>query len=344
MNSIARFEPAMAVLSIATAVLMAGAISPPPRTQPAGKGKMPRLIALSTVPLALGAYAPAVQMAGKLSDPHAVLLQCSTYLVAVASVGTVRMAAESSISVTPATWRAGIELGLWISFAAILEILGLQRTTAARAGFLVRLSTVIVPLADAVLRQVWPSRLVGTAVGCSLIGVVLMVFSPEAVGSTFAGSTLLGDGLMALAALFYSGHIVRLSMLAPKFEPWSLATAKSLTQLTCCAVPLALLAATRGAASALLPMPTGLWKIALFTGTVTCAFPMWAQGFGQQVVRASHVSLIYAMAPVWNAIIARLLLGQHLRPRAFAGALFVCVGMVISIIATASDSDDISAI
>ena len=329
----------MAVLSITTAVLMVGAISPPPRTQPVGNGKLPRLLALSTVPVALGAYAPAVQMAGKLSDPHAVLLQCSTYLVAVASVGTIRMARERSNRVPPATWRAGIELGLWISFAALLEILGLQRTTAARAGFLVRLSTVIVPVADAVLRRAWPSQLVGAAVGCSLIGVVLMVCSPETVGSTFAGSTLLGDGLMALAAVFYSGHIVRLSMLAPTSEAWPLATAKSLTQLTCCAVPLALLASTRGAASALLPMPTGLWRIALFTGTVTCAFPMWAQGFGQQVFRASHVSLIYAMAPVWNAIIARLLLGQRLRPRAFAGACFVCVAMVMSIVATASDTD-----
>ena len=194
------------------------------------RGKVPRLLALSVVPISFGAYAPAVQLVGALSDPQAILLQCGTYAVAAAAFGALRLLRDGDARVGLRTWRAGIELGSLVSLAATLEILGLQRTSAARAGFIVRLSTVIVPVVEAARRRQWPSTGVSMAVGCSLVGLVLMVISPGAAQSAH-GAGLLGDGLMALAALLYSWHIMRLSDLAPRSDAWKLATAKAATQL-----------------------------------------------------------------------------------------------------------------
>jgi len=78
--------------------------SPPkPSAGPPNPSKMPRLLTLSTVPIAPGAYAPAVQLAGKLSDSHALLLQFSTYVVAATAVGAIRVARERSLHVDDTT-------------------------------------------------------------------------------------------------------------------------------------------------------------------------------------------------------------------------------------------------
>lgn len=357
-----------AVLCMAAGSALCHPQRPPPQPPSSeqkvslGHSQVKRLLVLSSVPVAFGCFAPAVQLAGSLSDQQALMLQASTYGVAAANVGAVRVLRERSVAISPPTWRAGVELGLWISVAATLEFLGLQRTTATRAGFLVRLSTIFVPVAEAILRRRWPTQLMTFALAGSFIGVLLMVLPASTptlaacstanalaakgavASSSPCGRVLLGDGLTALAALFYTGHILRLAELAPHCEPWALAMAKCATQLTWTVVATVALTLGSGGSgtflSALTTCPPRVWRIALFTGTVTCAFPMWAQAYGQQRVRASHASLLYATAPVWNAILSALLLGQFLGQRALVGACLLMVGMAVSIVASASETDD----
>ena len=295
----------------------------------AGKDKALALMVLSSVPLAFGTFATAVQLAGALSDREAVLLQCGTYGVATAGVLAMRLAREKTLRVRRATRRAGCELGLWISIAATLQSLGLQRTTAARAGFLVRLSTVIVPVAEALHRGVLPSKRVVMASALSVVGVTLMTLAPGALSSNASplASLWRGDALIALAACVYSVHILRLGVLAPRHDAWTMATAKAPTQLACSA---AALACFRGPAARAPPLRT-LAQVACFTGLVTCAFPMWAQGFGQSRVRPTTASLIYASAPVVNAAVAAAVLGQHLSVRACLGASFMMAGMGLAV-------------
>lgn len=287
------------------------------------------LAVLSTVPLAFGTYATAVQLAGPLSDREAVLLQCGTYGVACLGVLATRLGREGHTRVQQSTIKAGCELGGWIVIAATLQSLGLQRTTAARAGFLVRLSTVIVPFGEAVARRQALPRRVAAAVVLSVLGVALML-TPGSSGAMWQG-----DCLVALAAVFYSAHILRLGELAPRHDAWPLASAKGATQFGISAALFALQSA-RGLAPTIKPTraPAPLQKlapIACFTGLVTCAFPMWAQSFGQRRVRPSHAALIYATAPVWNAVIAAAVLGQRLTLWALLGAGFMMAGMLLAI-------------
>ena len=60
----------------------------------------------------------------------------------------------------------------------------------------------------------------------------------------------------------------------------------------------------RGGGLGLSGMLSRLAPVCAFTGLATCALPMWAQGYGQQRVRASHASLIYTTAPAWTALFA----------------------------------------
>jgi len=89
-----------------------------------------------------------------------------------------------------------------------------------------------------------------------------------------------------------------------------------------------------------LGLPPAFALTVLFTGIVTCAFPMWAQGYGQRSVRAAHASVIYATSPVWNAVIAAFVLGERIAPLALLGACFLLLGMLSAVVASTSDGND----
>jgi drug/metabolite transporter (DMT)-like permease len=266
------------------------------------------------------------------------------------------------MKVTILEWKSGIQLGLLIAIAATLQSLGLQRTTAIRAGFLVRLSTIFVPLIDSLyIQRRVPSKVMIGALMSSLVGVLLMVLSPTTTfgiattaigGGSSSATTWVGDILVALSAVFYSTHILRLGVLAPKCNPMSLTITKSLTQLFISQLlllfsllvttikSLSLSSSSIGQQLSIKNIPPILYRIALYTGSVTCAFPMYAQGYGQQYIKSSYASLIYATAPVWNAIIAAVILKERLNTRGMMGAGFLIIGMISAIVASVRDSSD----
>lgn len=285
---------------------------------------------LTTVPISIASYGIAVQLGGALPASQAVLFNVGTYFIAACAIFSMRYSRHASLRVDRRVWLAGIELGLWIFAGATLQIWGLQRTTASRAGFLVQLTTIIVPLAEALFKRMLPTWNICVAVALSFAGLSMLVSSPK----SFNGSpSLVGDSLVALSALMYSGHILRLSKYAKVHETWTLATAKVTTQLLSSVVAWLLTGGLHcmqsGSISAELAALD--WRICFWTGLVTCAYPMWAQGFGQAKVVASQACLIYSTAPVWSALMSFAVLGQSLSIQETAGASLIMVGMLFAL-------------
>jgi drug/metabolite transporter (DMT)-like permease len=100
-------------------------------------------------------------------------------------------------------------------------------TTATRGAFIVQLTTIIVPLMDAAVKRTPPSRLLLGACALAFGGVTAFVKSVPAGLAT--ATTATGDGLIALSAVLYSLHVVRLSHHAPRIPPVALGRAKELT-------------------------------------------------------------------------------------------------------------------
>lgn len=291
------------------------------------------LTVLSTVPIAIASYGPAVQLTGALSNQQALLLQCGTYFIASSWMWFLRFAKEHTVHVHSRTWHAGIELGLWIFCGATLQSFGLQRTTSARAGFLVQLSTVFVPLAECILNKTQVSQSTAISVLCALAGLALLVGSPSSASTAdVRTSTWQGDALTASSAMFYSGHILRLSTLAKQHNNVELAQAKSVVQLGSSLVTFAVMVLTSSSFSEAIALPAAALRTILYTGFITCAYPMWAQGFGQAHVKATQASLIYATAPVWNAVIAAILLGQNLGLQGMLGAGLMMAGFLLTVL------------
>lgn len=301
--------------------------------------RFPPAAVLSTVPIAIGTYGTAVASLGPLSSTQALVLNTGTYTAALASIHLLRRwrgandndDGANKSTVSWATWRAGIELGGYILAGITLQGFGLQRTTVPRAGFLLTLSAIMVPSMEAVLLRIWPSRSILLAGALSAFGVTQLFYAPDAAAG---GQTGAGDALVALSAVCYSAHILRLSALAKKHKVRALALAKSTTQLVGTLIVLILALLFRcsldpAAWMRAVAMPKHTLLAVLWTGLVTCTYPMIAQGYGQAHVSAARASIIYATTPLWNALAAALLVGQRLGRGALFGAALIMAGQVL---------------
>jgi len=298
---------------------------------------------LMLVPVAWGTFGVAVKAVAKVGAPPPELaFSVMQYVVASSALGLL-----SSVTVPPAasekatraaTAAAGFELGSYLFFGALLQLFGLGMTTATRGAFIVQLTTIIVPLMDAAIKGTAPSRLLLGACVLAFGGVTAFVKSvPVAV----MGTSMMGDGLIALAALLYSLHVVRLSHHAPRIPPVALARAKELTRLCLGMFTLlggiafvapqrrALVLFVRSFSAAPAEAFTAL-VIVTWVGLVTTAFPTWGQSFGQRSIDAGTASVIYTAQPLWSAVFGFALLGERLNGQSLAGAaaIFTAVALV----------------
>ena len=133
-----------------------------------------RVAVLAAVPVAWGTYSPVVRVAFGLEHaPPAPLLSLMFSAVSLgglvlsdALLQSTRSPARAKPSSSPGdlfgggTLRAGLELGMWLFLGSNIQLQGLARTDAARAGFIVQLTTVLVPLGESLLlRRPLPARL-----------------------------------------------------------------------------------------------------------------------------------------------------------------------------------------
>ena len=335
----------------------------PAQDQDEGGRDLTRVAALIAVPLAWGTYGPAVKLAYALPHvPPAPVLQALFQSVSFGGLllaGVLKNGAcdgadaddgteDEGVSFDMTTVRAGAELGLWLFLGQALQLQGLQRTDAAVAGFLVQLTTILVPLAESFLlgRQLSP-RLWAA---CSAAAAGLSIISSEALfadsGGAVAGSSvLIGDGLVAASALLYTTHVIRLGEYAGSIEPLPLARAKAGAQLSYGALSILALSASGaveggafGWAGAISPPEVQtLLLVMLWNGLVPSAFTTWAQTYGQAAVSPSAANVLYSFQPVWNAGIAATILHEQITPAELVGGAFI---IVAAILAAGSESSE----
>ena len=316
-----------------------------------------RVAALIAVPLAWGTYGPAVKLAYELQHvPPAPVLQASFQVVsfgglllagAVQALGARREEGGDSAAFDVSTAFAGAELGLWLFLGQALQLQGLQRTDAARAGFFVQLTTVLVPLAEAVLLgRKLPPRLLAA---CASATAGIAVISADALQNSGGASvTLLGDALVAASALLYTTHVIRLGEYASSIAPLPLARAKAGAQLFYGFVTVAVLSAGgeiatgdwAGAVSA--PELRVLALVALWNGLIPSAFTTWAQTYGQVAVSPSAANVLYSFQPVWNAGIAALVLGETIDAQEIVGGSLIVLGAALASQMEAGEAENAS--
>ena len=214
---------------------------------------------------------------------------------------------------------AGILAGLFLFGGYALQTLGLQYTSASRAGFLTGLSVVLVPLVSALVVRERPQP--AALIGVTLATAGLMLFtSSQSLGF---GK---GEFLVLLGALCFTGHIVTVAAAASQADPIALTT----IQLGVVALSSAIISTAAGQWT--VPAPA-TWGAAAFTGVAATAVAFALQTSMQRFTTATHTALIFTAEPVFAAVFGVLLSGDELTIRLINGGVLILLGSIVSDVA-----------
>jgi hypothetical protein len=213
--------------------------------------KMLGILVLMTVPLSWGTYVPVVRYLYTIEPavPGFVFSACYYALAAVTTSALVaRQNFEGSkdgekspkvdnLSGASMPMKAGMELGSYLFIANCLQVVGLQTVQSDRAGFLVQLTTVMVPFVEALFGGNLLTVPIRTWFACivAFLGLFIMGLDGKTAllddpVSAFMGalsSFTQGDFLIIGAAVLYTLHVVRLGAYAKVTTPMKLAASKA---------------------------------------------------------------------------------------------------------------------
>ena len=64
--------------------------------------------------------------------------------------------------------------------------------------------------------------------------------------------------------------------------------------------------------------------------SVPSAFTTWAQSYGQAAVSPSAANVLYSSQPLWNALLAVMLLGESITPTEYLGGGCIVVAALLA--------------
>lgn len=243
------------------------------------------------------------------------------FLLATAVCGALALRRPRS----PGLLRDGGIIGLLLASGMAFQVLGQLETTASKAAFLTGLSVVMTPFAAFARTRRLPS--LENAVGITLagLGFLLLTFPGG------AGPINRGDVLVFLCAIVFAFYIVEISLRTRSHDALRLTTVQ-LALVTLCAGVLSAVFRATGAAFELRSL---VWegtflRSVLYLGTIgtvgTFVTQTWAQGH----MSATHAAIIFALEPLWAALLAAWLLRERMGVSGWWGGGLVLAGIVIS--------------
>lgn len=210
---------------------------------------------------------------------------------------------------------AGGVLGLLLFSVFAFQTLGLERTSAAKCGFVTGLNVAWVALLSGALLRRGAARAWGAT--ALAVGGLWLLTAPEASSFNF------GDFLTLVCSLFIALHIMTLDRLGGKHSSAELA----FTQFV--VVALASLAASLAAEPRFFPAEWGGDLIFAFALTALGAtvFSFWAQTHFQHRTTPLRAGLIFILEPAFATAFAVLFYGERLPPTAWLGAALMLGAM-----------------
>ena len=199
----------------------------------------------------------------------------------------------------------GLLAGVALFGGASLKQMGLQYTTAGKAGFVTSLYVVLVPLMGLFL---------GHRCGPSLwLGVALTVAGLYLLSVTESFTIARGDLLVLASALFWAVHVQLIGYLAQRGDPLRIACAQF---LVCSA--LSFLAALAGESISVGAIRAATIPI-LYGGILSAGVAFTLQGICQRTSPPAPAAIIMSLENVFAPPAGWLLLGERMGWRGLAG-------------------------
>ena len=232
---------------------------------------------------------------------------------------------------TPGLLRDGLAVGLILAACLSLQFVGQVETTASNAGFLAGLSVVLTPFVAYLRTGRLPSVENGVGIAFATGGFFLLTLP--------AGGMALqrGDLLVAASAILFSFYIVEVAHRGARHDAFRL----TLVQLAVVAAAAGILAiAFRVPFVAELLQPPGEARPLFWTGGLLLSVVYLAsiggvgvfvaQTWAQRHMSATHAAILFALEPLFAALLAAWFLAERLGPRGVLGGALVILGILLS--------------
>lgn len=208
----------------------------------------------------------------------------------------------------------GVVLGflLFAVFAFLLH--GLQTTTASNGGFLTSTTVVIVPILQTIVYRKLPSarNVIGTLL--TIAGIAMLTLSQSL-------TTHIGDLLCLVGAIIYAVHILVTDKLTHKedgliFGIWQLGFAAFFGMIFSMLFE-----------QTAFPQNSTEWGAVLGLAIVCSAFGFVMQPVAQRYTTPDHTALLFALEPIFSAILAFIFLHERFTALNYFGAVLVLAGV-----------------
>lgn len=210
----------------------------------------------------------------------------------------------------------GIACGLLLFAASSLQQIGIQYTTAGKAGFITAFYIVIVPVLGIFLHKKIGGKVWG-AVAIALAGLYFLCITEKfAVGK--------GDILIFLCALVFSIHILVIDYFSPKVDGVKM----SCIQFFVCGIvslpPMFIMETPKIGA-----MVEG-WAPLLYAGVLSCGVAYTLQIIGQKNVNPAVASLILSLESCFSVLAGWMVLGERLSVRESVGCVLMFAAIILA--------------
>lgn len=211
---------------------------------------------------------------------------------------------------------AGTIAGLFLFAASSFQQVGLQYTTAGKAGFITGLYIFFVPLIGLFLGQKTGS---GTWLGAiiALIGLYLLSINEDF-------SIAEGDLLQLVCAVFFAAHVLVIGYLAKRMDPLKL----SLVQYCVSGVLSLFIAISIEVITWDMIVDTAIPL--LYAGVMSIGVGYTLQVVAQQHAKSSHAAIILGLEGAFAVLGGWLLLDEYLSTRGLIGCGLMLTGMFLS--------------
>jgi drug/metabolite transporter (DMT)-like permease len=226
---------------------------------------------------------------------------------------------------SPGLLRDGAIIGALLAGGMVFQVLGQTETSASKAGFLTGLSVVLTPFAAYARTRKLPSLENAIGITLAAVGFVLLTF-PRG-----GGPINRGDLLVLACGIVFAFYIVEIAIRTGRHDPSWL----TVVQLAVVAATAGILSAIFRVAGSAVELRPIVWGGAflvgvLYLGTIGTVGTFLTQTWAQRHMSATHAAIIFALEPVWAALLAAWLLGERLGGTGVWGGALVLAGIVVS--------------
>lgn len=216
----------------------------------------------------------------------------------------------------PRLWKAGAVCGAALFVASGLQQVGLQYTTAGKAGFITALYIVLVPVLGLFLGKK-PPLAVWFSVAIATAGMYLL----SCVGVTEIN---FGDILLILCALAFSVQITLIDRLSPGLDSLRLNCVQA---LVCALLSAAVMFLTE---SPRLSNILACWLPLCYAGILSMGVAYTMQIIGQKALEPAPASLIMSLESVFALLCGWLILKEQLTKWELLGCCLVFAAVILS--------------